>query len=250
MKRGQVHFSASRKNRSVPVFVTDFVAGARAARGLTVVIDVFRAFSLAAHAFALGAKRIVPVAEIDDARALKAAHPDWLLVGERHARPLPGFDCGNSPTDIERIQLTGRTLIHTTHSGTQGLMAAAQADEVLTGALVNADAIVRYIQEREPEQVTLVRMGHEARERCAEDDLCADLIRARLVGKPLDWTDAAERLRDAPSAQKFFDPACDWAPRRDFDVCTQLDAYDFVLRLATDQTGRYLTRIDLPGDRP
>ena len=36
----------------------DFVAGARAARGLAVVIDVFRAFSVACYATAGGARRI------------------------------------------------------------------------------------------------------------------------------------------------------------------------------------------------
>ncbi len=39
-----------------------------------------------------------------------------------------------------------------------------------------------------------------------------------------------ERLRDAPAAVKFFDPACDWAPLDDFDYCTDVDRFDFVLR--------------------
>lgn len=211
--------------------VRDFVAGAQAARGLVVVIDVFRAFSVAAYAFARGVRTIIPVASIDDARALKAGNPDALLIGERHARPLPGFDCGNSPTELERLDLHGRMLIHTTHSGTQGLTNATQADEVITGALVNAGAIVRYIQSRQPERVTIVRMGHEAREHCDEDDLCAQILTQRLRAEPCDVTQVRERLRAAASAAKFFDPACDWAPERDFELCTQMDAFDFVLRL-------------------
>jgi 2-phosphosulfolactate phosphatase len=213
------------------ILIADFVAGARAARGLTVVIDVFRAFSFAAHAFARGVESIVPVAGVEEARILKNRHPDWLLVGERFARPLPGFDCGNSPAELERMDVRGRTLIHTTHSGTQGLTAACQAEEVLAGALVNAGAIARYIRARSPAYVTLVRMGAEARERCEEDDLCAELIAARVRGMDPDVEGVRERLRSAPSAQKFFDPACDWAPHRDFDLCTQVDAFDFVLRL-------------------
>jgi len=213
------------------VTIADFVAGARAARGLVIVIDVFRAFSLAAHAFARGAQRILPVAEIEDARGLKARFPDALLIGERHARPLPGFDCGNSPTELEKFDLRGRTLIHTTHAGTQGLTNATQADEVITGALVNAAAIVRYIRLRRPAQVTVVRMGQEARERNDEDDLCADLLARRLAGEEPDVTRVRDVLRLAPSAAKFFDPACDWAPQRDFELCTQVDAFDFVLRL-------------------
>lgn len=210
----------------------DFVAGAREARGLAVVIDVFRAFSVACYATAGGARRIHPVAAIEDALALKARHPDWLFIGERHARRVEGFDFGNSPTDISAADLVGRTLVHTTHAGTQGLRAAMDADEVLTGSLVNAAAICRYIASRRPPRVSLVRMGHEARERCAEDDLCAELIAARLAGRDFDTGSVRERLAVADSAQKFFDPAADWAPRTDFELCTAVDHFDFVLRLA------------------
>src|ERR1041384_6487302 len=101
--------------------VVDFVAGAQAASGIAVVIDVFRAFSLAAYAFAAGARSIIPVAAVEQALQLKQQHSSYLLVGERHGRPLPGFDHGNSPTELQAVALTGRTLIHTTHSGTQGL---------------------------------------------------------------------------------------------------------------------------------
>lgn len=215
------------------VEVADFVAGAQAARGLVVVIDVFRAFSVAAYAFANGARTIIPVAEIDAARALKARYPDALLIGERHARPLPGFDCGNSPTELARLDLRGRTLIHTTHAGTQGLTNATQADEVITGALVNAGAIIRYIRARKPERVTVVRMGQDARERCDEDDLCAQILAQRLRGEQPDVTRVREQLRTAASAQKFFDPACDWAPEGDFELCTRVDIFDFVLQLDT-----------------
>ncbi|HKE97088.1 MAG TPA: 2-phosphosulfolactate phosphatase [Povalibacter sp.] len=225
--------------------VADFVAGAREARGVAVVIDVFRAFSLAAYAHAQGAGRIIPVAAIETARDLKAADPDALLIGERHARPLPGFDCGNSPTELSRLDLRGKTVIHTTHSGTQGLTKAVQADEVITGALVNAGAIVRYLQRRRPERVTLVRMGHEARERCDEDDLCAEVLRRRLRGEPAD-VDARDRLRTAASAAKFFDPACGWAPQTDFDLCTRLDIFDFVLRLQREQPVPGLVAIPVP----
>jgi 2-phosphosulfolactate phosphatase len=232
--------------RPAELRTVDFVAGAQSARGLTVVIDVFRAFSVAAHAFARGARTVVPVADVDAARELKRRHPDWLLIGERHARPLPGFDCGNSPTELQRFDLRGRTLIHTTHSGTQGLAAARAADEVITGALVNAGAIVRYIRSRTPATVTLVRMGHEAVERCAEDDLCAQLLEQRLMGEQPPVADVPGRLRSAASAQKFFDPACDWAPERDFELCTQVDVFDFVLRLELKAAPARLQRIEVP----
>jgi 2-phosphosulfolactate phosphatase len=231
--------------RPAEIRTADFVAGARSARGLAVIIDVFRAFSLAPHAFARGARAIVPVADVEAARELKRLHPDWLLIGERHARPLPGFDSGNSPADLERFDLRDRTLVHTTHSGTQGLAAASGADEVITGSFVNAGAIVRYIRERAPAVVTLVRMGKQAQERCAEDDLCAQLLQQRLVGKTPPVDDVPQRLHGADSAAMFFDPACDWAPQRDFELCTQVDAFDFVLRLERGETPPRLKRIEV-----
>src|SRR5215831_11207571 len=186
--------------------IVDFIAGAQAARGLTVIIDVFRAFSVESYAFARGAALAIPVADIETAKQLKRANPAALLIGERHAKPLPGFDCGNSPTELEQIDVRHRTLIHTTDSGTQGLANATAADAVLTGALVNCAAIVRYVKAKQPARVTLVRMGHEARERCDEDDLCAELIAARLHGGDLDVSSIRPQLRHAKSAQKFFDP--------------------------------------------
>ncbi len=210
--------------------VMDHVAGAREARGIAVVIDVFRAFSVAAYAFEAGAARVLPVAEIEDAKALAERFPGAVLAGERHARKLPGFDIGNSPTEVRGIDLRGRVLIHTTHAGTQGLVNATGAEEVLTGAFVNITAVGSYIVARAPTKVSLVRMGHEARERCAEDDLYAECLRLLLSGERAPLNEVRDRLRDAPAAAKFFDPACDWAPRDDFEYCTDVDRFDFVLR--------------------
>jgi 2-phosphosulfolactate phosphatase len=233
----------------VQIEVVDYVAGAAHARGIALVIDVFRAFTVAPHAVAAGASRVLPVAASEDALALRAALPDALLVGERHARRLPGFDAGNSPTEILAIGVAGRPVVHTTHAGTQGLVNASGADEVLTASLVNVSALARYVKARNPEHVTIVRMGHEARERCAEDDLCAEALVTLLNGGvALTTARARERLRDAPAAVKFFDPDADWAPLTDFDYCTEVDRFDFVLRLRRGADGRHeLERIDVPG---
>jgi 2-phosphosulfolactate phosphatase len=214
------------------VDVLDHIAGARAARGVAVVIDVFRASATAAYAVAAGAARVLPAAEIASALELRDRHPGALLIGERHARPLPGFDAGNSPTELLALDLRGRTVVHTTHAGTQGLLAAEAADEVLTGSFVNISAVARYISSRTPDRVSLVRMGHEARERCLEDDLYADSLRCLLEGRDARLGTVRETLRGADAARKFFDPSCAWAPPADFDYCTDVDRFDFVLRLA------------------
>jgi 2-phosphosulfolactate phosphatase len=222
------------------VTVSDFVSGAQAARGVAIVIDVFRACSVVAHALARGASRVVPVADIANARELKRAHPDWLLIGERHARKLPGFDAGNSPTELASLDVKNRTIVHTTHAGTQGITAAAAAaDAVFTGAIVNLTATARAVRELAPREVAIVRMGHEARERCVEDDLCAELFCAAFASgaQPLSSNAIVDRLRSAPAAAKFFDTAADWAPEGDFDACAQLDLFDFAVRLRRGADG-------------
>lgn len=212
--------------------LADHVEGARAARGIAVIIDVFRAFSVAPHAFACGAARLLPVGEIDEALAMRQRFAGAVLVGERHARRLPGFDAGNSPTDILATDVRGRVVVHTTHAGTQGLVNATGADEVLTGGFNNLSAACGYILARDPARVTLVRMGHEARERCEEDDLYAESLAAMLRGAPAPSAESVRAaLRDAPAARKFFDPSCDWAPEPDFAHCTAVDKFEFVLRL-------------------
>ena len=214
------------------VTVSDHVAGAAAERGVAVIIDVFRASTVQCYAFAQGALRVIPVASVELARGLKAEHPDWLLAGERHAKKLPGFDQGNSPSEMAARELAGRTVIQTTHAGTQGLAAAGGAAVVLSAALVNAPATARYVRALAPASVSLVRMGSEGRERTAEDDVCAEWLSALLAGAPYDTGAIEARLRAAPSARKFFDPACDWAPEADFAHCLALGRFDFALELA------------------
>jgi len=218
------------------IHVADFTAGARDARGVAVIIDVFRASTLQCQAFGQGAARILPVADEAVARRFKATNPDWLLVGERHARKLPGFDYGNSPSDIAALDLTGRTLIQTTHAGTQGLAAAQDAVVVLSAALVNASATARRIRALAPQSVTLVRMGSAAVERSLEDDICAEWLACLLRGTPYDTGSIRERLAAAPSAQKFFDPEFTDAPRADFDICVDLDRFGFALQLEGRQS--------------
>jgi len=229
------------------IHATDFVTGAASARGVAIVIDVFRACSLQAYALAAGAEAIIPVEGVEEAQALKTRNPQWLLIGERHARRLPGFDCGNSPSEVLAAGPAGRTIVHTTHAGTQGLMAASRVvSHVFTGAFVNFSATIAAVRALAPEEVTIVAMGHEARERCDEDDLCREAMIAVLQGHAFPVKNVADRLRHAPAAAKFFDPQADWAPESDFDFCARVDAVPFAVSLIPGSMGRpVLVRHDL-----
>lgn len=211
--------------------ILHLLEGARAAEGLTVIIDVFRAFSLECYLMAAGVSAIFPVGSKELAYQLKAAHPDWLLAGERNGERLPGFAFGNSPAQVEGLDLTGKTIIHTTSAGTQGIANVRHADELLTGSLVNAGAIAAYILEKQPPVVSLVCMGLAARERADEDTLCAAYLKALLEGRNPDLSGQIAQLRHTTGA-RFFDPSFQHAcPERDFTLCTQPNLFPFVLRV-------------------
>ena len=217
--------------------ILQLTEGARQARGLTVVIDVFRAFSVEAYFLAGGAEKIIPIGDAAMAYALKEAMPDAILAGERHGKILPGFDCGNSPSQLLELDVRGKTVIHTTSAGTQGIANAIYADEILGSSLVTAKATAAYIRAQNPENVSLVCMGLEALAPADEDTLCARYIQSLLEGTELDLAGEMAKLRYTTGA-KFFDPQQQSVfPEPDFHLCTMPDRFDFVLKLHKNPNG-------------
>ena len=104
--------------------LASLTSGAEAAVGTTVIIDVFRAFTTAAVALSRGAQRIVMVDSLDNALALRSSGVGDYCIGERDSTKPPGFDFGNSPAELERAEVAGKTLIQTTSNGTAGINAA------------------------------------------------------------------------------------------------------------------------------
>jgi 2-phosphosulfolactate phosphatase len=206
------------------------IEGAKKATGLTVIIDVFRAFTVACYAYSNGARDIIPVGELEAAYAIKQAHSEYLLIGERLGRIQPGFDFGNSPAQIEKADLKGKTLIHTTSAGTQGIVNAVFADEIITGSFVNAKAVAAYIIAQKPETVSLVCMGNGGIIINDEDTFCADYIESLLTDNAYDLEMAKVKLRQG-SGKRFFDPVnSDWSPEDDFHLAMDFNRFDFVLK--------------------
>ncbi len=210
--------------------ILQLLEGAKKAEGLTVVIDVFRAFSVACYVSHKGATDILPVGDIDKAYALKREHPDYLLIGERNERVPKGFDFGNCPTHLLLIDLTGKTVVHTTSAGTQGLVNAIGATERITGAFVNAPAIVRYIKKQNPSKVSLVCMGYSMKHPTEEDTLCAEYIKTSVENKPVDFNQMKEIIRNSSAKRLFAPENQSFSPSSDFDLCTDLGRFDFVLK--------------------
>lgn len=219
------------------VEILEFVEGAKRARGVTVIIDVFRAFSVACYAFDSGAIRIIATAGVDEAFQLKTKYSNSVLVGERDEKKIPGFNFGNSPTEILQADLRGKTVIHTTTAGTQGLINATEADIVLTGSFVNAGAIVQFIKALDPALVTLVAMGYRAAISAEEDLLCADYIKDGLLNRDTVSDENIAALINTSGKRFFYPDNISFSPPSDFFLCTMKDRFNFVLRAETRTDG-------------
>jgi len=214
--------------------ILHLVEGARNAVGLTVVIDVFRAFSLACYIFEQGAVKIIPVGDVERAYQLRESNPDFLLIGERNNRKIPDFDFGNSPFEIRNTDFTGKSVVHTTSAGTQGIVNATMAEEILTGSFVNAGAIKAYLSRLNPVRISLVCMGYSAKYPIEEDTLCAEYIKQSLEGKAPDFDHMVKVIRET-SGRRFFIPEYQGhCPKEDFDLCLRLNAFDFVIQAIPD----------------
>lgn len=222
------------------VELREFIEGARRAEGVTVIIDVFRAFSVGCYAFDSGADRIIATADADDAFQLRSKYGNSVLVGEREEKKIPGFDFGNSPTEIIQADLRGKTVIHTTTAGTQGLISATRADLVITGSFVNAGAIIKFIKALQPRLVTLVAMGYRATISAEEDLLCAAYIQDGLNNRNSVSDEKIASLINT-SGKRFFNPDnISFSPPSDFFLCTMKDRFNFVLRAERRADGNVL----------
>ncbi len=210
--------------------IYEFVEGARQAKGLAVIIDVFRAFSVECYASDSGAVKIIATSEVSRAFELKNNYRQAILAGERDERKIKGFDFGNSPTEILKADLTGKILIHTTTAGTNGLVNAENAEAVVSGSFVNAGAVARYIRNSGLQMVSLVAMGYRAKESADEDLLCAEYIKSLLDGKEEDFEKRISDLRFT-SGKRFFEPGnIDFSPPTDFFLCTMINRFNFILK--------------------
>jgi 2-phosphosulfolactate phosphatase len=108
-------------------------------------LDVLRATTTMAAAFAAGVREILVFPDIESVRRAKRQIPNALACGEQNCLKPDGFDLGNSPGDFGP-QHIGETLLMSTTNGTKAILAARGGAAIFTGALVNARAVAKKVQ--------------------------------------------------------------------------------------------------------
>jgi len=213
------------------------IEGAKAAEGITVVIDVFRASNTIVTLLSGGAACILPIGGLEEAFRLKKENPNQLLFGERGGLPPDGFDFGNSPVQTTNLDVKGKEVILTTSAGSQGIVNAKNADEILIGCFINAQSIVTYLKAKNPKTVTLLAIGNNAIESATEDEECAKYIKSQLEGIPVNLDFVREVILKSKGADRL---------RRlnqedDLEFCMQLDTYNVLPRF--DQKSEKITNL-------
>jgi 2-phosphosulfolactate phosphatase len=203
-----------------------------AAASLAIVVDVLRATSTIAQALAAGYERVLCTGEVDEARRLRETTAGSLVGGERDAKRIEGFDVGASPREF--LEPRAATLILSTTNGTRAVLtAAAHADEVVLGSLLNLGAVTRYAGERGGD-VSVVCAGFK--DAFALDDAyCAGRIVALLAGDRSDAALAAELVAgsfttalEALNARTYGPPGLE----EDIAFCARESVLDVVPRLS------------------
>src|SRR2546430_14424553 len=159
---------------------------------VAVVVDVMRATSTIAQALASGYRRVLCCREIDDARALRRQLGDEAVVGgERDAVQIEGFDLGASPR--EYLEPRAETAILTTTNGTRSVVAAAaRAEVVLLGSLLNLAAVAAAAH-ASGDDITVVCAGYQGAF-AIDDAYCAGRIVELLDGERTDAAVASAAL--------------------------------------------------------
>jgi 2-phosphosulfolactate phosphatase len=208
-----------------------------------VVVDVLRASTSIATSWRNGADRIIPLASVEEAKALHSTFPrgQALLCGERDGLRIDGFDLGNSPAEFGEDVVRGKALVFASSNGTRLMARQDGAREKAVASFVNLSASADF----------LCRSGADIAILCAgmlgglslEDFVCGgaivDEVLARL-GEGVETNDAAVAARSLWDGayrgrilQLFRDAShgrylVSLGFERDLDLCADLDSVPLV----------------------
>lgn len=207
-----------------------------------VVIDVLRAFTTAAYAFAAGAKRIWLVRSVDEALAMKAARPGVLAMGEDHGRRVSGFDYSNSPAELAHADLGGRDIVQRTSAGTRGVVEARAATRRWCASLVCASATAAAVTSSGLGTPNYVITGWSGPDRPGDDDLhTARLIERIRRGEPAAAEQTADAVLTSAEAARTLALGPEHADPRDIELAVRVDLFDFAMEAADTRDGLEVT---------
>lgn len=112
---------------------------------ICVVNDILRATTSICTAISNGAKAIIPVRTIEQAKEYK--DKGYLVAGERIEKTFPFADWGNSALEFTKERVCGNEIVHSTTNGTVAISIASEGNpqEIVIGAFCNLSYLSDYL---------------------------------------------------------------------------------------------------------
>jgi len=213
--------------------------GARRARGIAVVIDVLRSFTVSAYALAGGARECRLVTTTDEARVLAAAVPGSVICAEENGLPVNGIAISNSPTQIVATELKGSILVQRSSAGTPVAAAVRAGVDIFATSLVVARATVQACLLRRPPTLTFVASADYP-----EDHACALYMEAIINGETPDVDRLLRPLKQTERYAHLISGAWPGFPPTDLELALQPDRFTFAMPVTREAGYLRLTRAD------
>ena len=144
---------------------------------IVVIIDILRATSAICTAFANGARIIIPVATVEEAREFKKR--GYLVAAERDGYILDFADFGNSPFNFTREKVEGKTIVYSTTNGTGIINLVSSVNTIVIGSFLNFTALVSWLI-MQKKNIVLFCAGWKNRFNI-EDTICAGAFAEQLI---------------------------------------------------------------------
>ncbi len=161
---------------------------------IVVVVDILRATTSMVSALANGAKSVIPVSSLDEARQLKKQ--GFPIAAERDGSILDFADFGNSAFDFQNGEVKGRKLVFSTTNGTVAIEIAKKSGTAVIGAFSNISALAGWINHQQKPVIILCSGWKNSF--CLEDTIFAGALIEKLTedGNFTILTDASHAALD------------------------------------------------------
>lgn len=202
--------------------------------GAVVVVDVLRAFTTAAYAFDAGADHILLAYSVAEALQLRAQGAGTVVVGEDHGRRPEGFDLPNSPVEVSRADISGKSLILRTSAGTRGVVAARSATRLWCASLVCASATAAAVTSSglgDPTYVITGRFEDRPKVFGSDDLATAQLIERARHGADLEIRRTADAVASSDEARWTLAVGAAHVHADDVTYAVRVDLFDFAMEV-------------------
>lgn len=163
-----------------------------------VLVDIYRSTSTMPILLKNGAREIITTETLAEARAIKKGNPNYVIVGERFGFRVPGFDYGNSPSQLLNRDFKGKVIIFTSTNGTKVLEKIVEGGEVFISSFINVDATFDAIKDKD--SVSIVT-SNRPDGKAEEDYLFAEYLMKRLKGENPSLTEYVRMVKKSSGSR-------------------------------------------------